>query len=179
VYVTDGPPPGRVYVIDAATNTVGPTIPVGSPPGHLAVDPDNALVYLAQFSENQTVDVGHVLVIDPATNIVSDAIPVGLMPTRLAVHPDGSRIYVINALDGTVSVIAQVFAPPPGNLPDLVGKVFGGAAAGGGGWLVIGNHFYKIPPRSPLLVRIARVAAPHLGRPIENRKLGEQLRKTL
>jgi hypothetical protein len=54
--------------------------------------------------------------------------------------------------------------------------VFGGAAAGAGGWLVIGNHFYQIPPRSPLLECIARVAGPWLLRPIEHSQVTEQLR---
>jgi hypothetical protein len=41
---------------------------------------------------------------------------------------------------------------------------------------VIGNHFYQIPPRSPLLECIARVAGPWLLRPIEHSQVTEQLR---
>ena len=78
-----------------------------------------------------------------------------------------------------MSVISQVFRLPDRDLPDLVGQIFGGVDVGGGGWLVIGNHFYKIPPRPPIMAIIARAAAPHLGKPIENRKLGQQLRNML
>jgi hypothetical protein len=49
----------------------------------------------------------------------------------------------------------------------------------GGGWLVIGNHFCKIPPRPLAAELIARAAAPYVGEPIENRELAQQLRKTL
>ena len=38
---------GTVSVIDAATNTVTATIPVGSNPGEVAVDPATGTVYVA------------------------------------------------------------------------------------------------------------------------------------
>ena len=79
-----------------------------------------------------------------------------------------------------MSVISQVFRLPDRDLPDLVGGIFGGVDVGGGGWLVIGNHFYKIPPRPPIMAIIAREQPrPHLGKPIENRRLGQQLRNML
>ena len=82
-----------------------------------------------------------------------------------------------NIFDDTVSVISNVFKPlPPSHLPDLVGKLIGGAAADGGGWLVIGNHGYPIPPYPIAMAAIARAAAPYLGQPIENPELGKQLR---
>lgn len=81
-----------------------------------------------------------------------------------------------NSWDDTVSVISNVFS---WRRPDLVGELLGGVAAGGGGWLVIGNHFYKIPPHPLAMAIIARAAAPHLGSRIENRELGEQLRNML
>jgi hypothetical protein len=67
--------------------------------------------------------------------------------------------------------------PDFSDLPELVGKLVGGAAGDGGGWLVIGNHAYPIPPRPLAMLAIARAAAPYLGSPIENRQVGAQLRK--
>jgi len=95
--------------------------------------------------------------------------------------PDGTRVYVANAFDDTVSVLAPLTqAVPSSRLPALVGELLGGVANDGDGWLVIGDHFYKIPPRPVTAVAaIARTAAPCLGRPIDNPKLGEQLRDSL
>jgi hypothetical protein len=104
---------------------------------------------------------------------VTAAIPVGTFPGGVAVSPDTTRVYVTNAVDNTVSVISNVFS---WRWPDLVGELLGGVAAGGGGWPVIGNHFYKIPPHPLAMAIIARAAAPHLGSRIENRELAEQLR---
>jgi hypothetical protein len=53
------------------------------------------------------------------------------------------------------------------------------ALVGGGGWLVIGNQFYKIPPRPAVRAIIARAVAPRPGAPVESRELGEHLRNML
>ena len=58
-------------MIDAATNTVTATIPVGTSPGGVAVDPAAGTVYVANFGG------GTVSVIDAATNTVTATIPVG------------------------------------------------------------------------------------------------------
>ena len=94
--------------------------------------------------------------------------------------PDGSSIYVTSYDGDVVSVLSNVPSWQwPGHLPDLVGDLFGGAASDGGGWLVIGGHFYPIPPRPLAMALIARAAAPHVGKPIENRRLSQQLRNML
>ncbi|GAA5178654.1 hypothetical protein GCM10023322_06340 [Rugosimonospora acidiphila] len=100
---------GRVYatnfiddtvsVINAATNTVTTTIPVGNNPGGVVVDPAGNTVYVADFSD------GKVEVIDAATNTVTTTIPVGSVPGYLSINPSGTRLYVPNAGDNTVSVI--------------------------------------------------------------------------
>jgi DNA-binding beta-propeller fold protein YncE len=61
--------------------------------------------------------------------------------------------------------------------PDLVGRLFGGVDRGGDGWLVIGNHFIPIPPRSPVMSIIAEAARPYLDRVVESPELAEQLRE--
>ncbi len=60
--------------------------------------------------------------------------------------------------------------------PDLIGRLFGGAASDGGGWLVIGDRFIPIPPRSPVLEALVRRAAPYLGGAVRNAELFRQLR---
>lgn len=62
------------------------------------------------------------------------------------------------------------FAPP-----DLIGRLFGGAASDGGGWLVIGGRFIPIPPRSPVLEALVRRAAPYLGGAVHNAELFARL----
>ena len=84
-------------MIDAATNTVIATIPVGG--GALAVTPDGSKVYLTSS--------GGVSVIATASNTVIATIPVD--GGGLAVTPDGSKVYIITGHiasgAGTVSVI--------------------------------------------------------------------------
>lgn len=165
----------NVTVVDVGTGTVttGLTFPLGQELTDIAVAPDGSAVYVTQLT-------GDVSRIDTATMTVSDTVNIGSYAGAVAVSPDGSRIYVTNRYNNTVSVLAQLHIPAGGfDLPDLVGKLFGGAAAGGGGWLVIGDHFIPIPPREPVLQAIARALAPHVGKPVQNRELGQRLRRTL
>ena len=176
VYVTNAAPNGTVSVIDAATNAVTATIPVGNSPIGVGVSPDGARVYV---TNRGFPGPGSLQVINAATNNVTATIPVGEDAWALAVSPDGKRVYVANLGDDSVSVIGETLALRPDDLPDLVGDLLGGVAGDGGGWLIVGNHFYTIPPRPLAVARLARVIAPFLGRPIEDRKLGEHLRKAL
>ena len=172
-YVTNQSGIGTVSVIDIAAKTVTATIPVGLHPHGIAVS--GTQVYVANWGTDT------VSVIDTATNTVTDTIPVGTAPVDVAVGQGGGRIYVPNSGDDTVTVIKyegpKKLHPDLSDLPELVGKLVGGAAGDGGGWLVIGNHAYPIPPRPPALLAIARAAAPYLGSPIENREVGAQLRR--
>jgi len=98
-YVTNGGN-NTVSVIDAATNTVTATIPVGNGPGAVAVTPNGADAYVTNVTDNT------VSVIDVASNTVVAVIPVGNRPTGVAVTPNGADVYVANSGDNTVSVIA-------------------------------------------------------------------------
>lgn len=165
----------NVTMVDVGTGavTTAITFPLGQELTDIAVAPDGSAVYTTQLT-------GDVSRIDTATMAVTDTVNVGNYAGAVAVSPDGSRIYVTNRFGNTVSVIAQLHVPAGGvDLPDLVGKLIGGAAAGGNGWLVIGDHFYPIPPREPALQAIARALAPHLGKPVQNHELGQRLRRTL
>lgn len=165
----------NVTVVDVATGTVttGITFALGEELTDIAVAPDGSAIYASQLT-------GDVSRIDAATMTVSDTVNIGNYAGAVAISPDGSRIYVTNRYNNTVSALAQLHVPAGGiDLPDLVGKLIGGAAAGGNGWLVIGDHFYPIPPREPALQAIARTLAPHVGKPVQNHELGQRLRRTL
>ncbi|SHU94200.1 YVTN family beta-propeller repeat protein [Mycobacteroides abscessus subsp. abscessus] len=165
----------NVTIVDigAGAVTTSVTFPLGEELTDIAVAPDGSAVYVTQLT-------GDVSRIDTATMTVTDTVNIGNYAGAIAVSPDGSRIYVTNRYNNTVSVLAQLHLPAGGlDLPDLVGKLFGGAAAGGGGWLVIGDHFIPIPPREPVLQAIARALAPHVGKPVQNHELGQRLRRTL
>jgi YVTN family beta-propeller protein len=71
--------PGTVSVIDAATNTVSATVPLGCGSRDVVVKPDRSKVYAA----NQLAST--LSVIDTATNTVSATIPVGNKPIAFGV----------------------------------------------------------------------------------------------
>jgi YVTN family beta-propeller protein len=171
-YVTTNSADGTVTVIDTATNTVSTTIPVGPRPVGVAVSPDGAQLYVTNS------DDGTVSVIDTATNTVSTTIAVGSSPLWAAVSPSGTRVYVTNSGDNTISVIStepEYTSPSQG----LTGALIGAIDRDGGGWLVIGNKFIPIPPRSPVLSIIAEAAAAHVGNAIENVDMADQIRQLL
>jgi uncharacterized repeat protein (TIGR01451 family) len=121
-----------VSVIEAASNTVTATVPVGSGPIELAVTPDGSRVYVAnEFS-------GNVSVIDTATNTVTATIRVGDTPQRVAVTPDGSRAYVTNASSNNVSVINTTTNTVVTSIP-VDNKPFGAAISPDGTRLYVAN----------------------------------------
>jgi YVTN family beta-propeller protein len=73
---------------------------VGTGPAGVAITPDGAFVYVANFVANT------VSVIATATNTVSTTIPVGQRPDFLTVSRDGASVFVPNQNSDTVSVIA-------------------------------------------------------------------------
>lgn len=75
-----------------------PTVTVGASPVGVAVSPDGAHVYVANYS------LGTVSVIDTATNTVS-TISVGGNPIELALSPDGTRLYVTKPNVNAVIVV--------------------------------------------------------------------------
>jgi YVTN family beta-propeller protein len=79
---------------------VSTTIPVGSGPYGVAVNPLASTVYVANAGSDT------VSVIGGRTNTVTATIPVGNEPDAVAVNPLANRAYVANIVDGTVSVIS-------------------------------------------------------------------------
>lgn len=167
------------------------------------VDPQGQNLYLGR--PNGLVDVlpGAVMKVplngDPHTNF---GMGVGYAVTGLAADTAGN-VYIADFVNNRVEMVTgsgsgrqvtvceidgplAVAVPPtpqeltvPGRsgLPELIAKLFGAVAADGGGWIVIGNHFIPIPPRSPVMAVLVHAAMRYLGRAIESRELGEQLQK--
>jgi hypothetical protein len=120
----------------------------------LAVDV-NGNVYIADYF-NDRVD----MVTSSGRQVTVCEIP---KPFGLALKPPRREI------DVPVS-------PQMSRLFELIGKMFGGAAVDGGGWVVIGNTVIPIPPRSPVMEALVQVAIRYMDRATENPELAEQLR---
>ena len=89
VYVSNGGS-NTVSIINATSNTVIATIPVGNTPYGVAFTPDRARVYVVNANSNS------VSVIATDSNTVIASVPVGGAPIGVAITPDGTRAYVAN-----------------------------------------------------------------------------------
>lgn len=89
----------NVSVVSTLSNTVIATIPVGTKPFGVSVNPNSTLVYITNEGSNS------VSVIDALTNTVTATIPVGQNPRGVTVSPDGKRVYVTDFGENKVSVI--------------------------------------------------------------------------
>jgi YVTN family beta-propeller protein len=150
-------------------------IEVGDAPAAASASPNGTRIYVTNADGN-TISVIDASPTSASYNQVIATTAVGEGPAGVAVSPDNTRVYVTNGVSNTVSVINAV---DPWHPPDLFGGLLGGVDRDGGGWLVIGNKFIPIPPRSPFLSVVARAAAPHLDQAIENPELGDHLRHLL
>ncbi len=95
---------GVIYTMTVAPGpslTLGPTItlPSGSYPAGLAMDPHGDKLYAAENLADKLA------VIDTQTRNVLSEIPVGHQPWGVAVHPTLPQVYVTNRVDQTVSVV--------------------------------------------------------------------------
>lgn len=87
----------NVSVIDGNTNTVTATIPVGTQPSGIAVNPLTRRIYVANLADNNV----SVIEDDP----VIATIPVGTAPRAVAVNSRLNRVYVANRDTNNLSVI--------------------------------------------------------------------------
>jgi YVTN family beta-propeller protein len=92
--------PSSVSVIDTTTYSVVATIPVGQYPAAVAITPNGAFAYVANFNSNS------VSVINTATNTVTTTITAGTGPWGIAITPNGAFAYVTNYTSASVSVIS-------------------------------------------------------------------------
>ena len=111
-----------VYVIDATTNSIVTSVPVGDFVGEVAVHPAGTFVYAALINSNT------VAVIDSATNAVVAQVPVGpgctyCGPATVAVDPLGEFVYAPATGDFVLRTIRTsdhavvATAPGTGNYP--------------------------------------------------------------
>ena len=119
IYVTNVKD-NTVSVINGQTNTVVATIPVGSGPVTIGVNPTTKMIYVVNNGDNT------VSVINGQTNNVTAIISVGNEPGGIGVNPTTDMIYVANVKDNTVSVINGqtnnvVSTIPVGNEPYAIG----------------------------------------------------------
>jgi len=120
-----------VSVIDAATNTVVATIPVGNGPWGAAVTPDGTQAYVTNNADNT------VSVIATASNTVVATIPVGPGPVGVAITPNGAYAYVGNSTGNTISVIATASNTVVATIP--VGNAAGVAITPNGANAYVAN----------------------------------------
>ncbi len=118
-YITNGQS-NTVSVIDTATNTITATVPVGTVPVGVAVNPAGTKVYVANSGSRD------VSVIDTATNTVTATVLVGNDPWGVAVNPAGTKVFVANQGSDTVSVIDTATNTVTATVP--VGKISIGVA---------------------------------------------------
>jgi len=97
-WVTDGGS-NSVTVLDLINMVSAKTIPVGSDPVAVAVNPKKNEVYVANSGS------GTISVIDAVTNRVAATIRVHRQPVSIDVNADGTRAYVVNAGSNNVSVL--------------------------------------------------------------------------
>lgn len=175
---------GAVLVVDAQSQAVVQTIPVGGAPGRVAVTADGSRLFVTGNTGDPSNTKSLVTVLDLTTNAATDIISLGFGAPDVATIPLAEAVdtaYVPHPFEDTVSVIGKVFKLEGWHPPDLVGQTVGGVDVGGGGWIIVGNHFYKVPPRDPVfssvLTALARVSTRFSGKPVENRGLAAKLRK--
>jgi YVTN family beta-propeller protein len=90
------PPAGR----DPASAVVA-TVPVGSYPSGIAIEPSSGVLYVTNRDSN-TVSVLTPSADGPA---VTDELPVGVSPIGVAAEPQGGRVYVANQGSSAISLV--------------------------------------------------------------------------
>jgi YVTN family beta-propeller protein len=112
-----------VSVVNATTNAVVATIPVGLEPRRVAFTPDGLHAYVINHGSNT------VSVIDTVSRSVSATIPIGRSPSWIVIRSDGRRVYVN---DTSASMGAQVTVIDTALNAVIATLPFPGLAQGGG-----------------------------------------------
>jgi DNA-binding beta-propeller fold protein YncE len=162
----------------------------GAFPRGLAVDPAGQYIY---FTDGQLKQVFKLpMAGGPTSSVGTDldataGVAVDHLGNVYVASMHDNRVVQVNPLSGRQITICRTKWPHAVAVqphrasdrhdPDLVGRLFGGADRGGDGWLVIGDHFIHIPPRSPVMLIIAEAVRPYLGRAVEDPELAERLRQ--
>ncbi|MGB0413869.1 MAG: c-type cytochrome [Coraliomargarita sp.] len=92
IYTTGGGSEGRVFVIDADTNAVVQTIPVGHSPNAPVLSPDGTRLYVSNQFDND------LSVIELPSGKVLSRVPVIREPVAADITPDGRTLFVANLI---------------------------------------------------------------------------------
>jgi PGF-pre-PGF domain-containing protein len=95
-------------IVNATTYANELSLPWGSWPGLMAVDPGTNRIYVA-LSANDTL-----VIFDGNTNLEITRVDVGDNPWGVSFNPDTKRAYVVNSNDRTISVVQDVLPPVAG-----------------------------------------------------------------
>lgn len=60
----------------------------------------------------------------------------------------------------------------------IEGRIIGGVARDGGGWIIVGGHVVPVPPHTPLYAVLQQVSVLHASEAIPDAELQQQLRAT-
>jgi YVTN family beta-propeller protein len=93
-----------VSVIDPAARTIVATVPTGSRPQSVNVDPQGRFFYVTVLFTKESDDL--IQVFDVTTNAMLTSVVVGHEPAYAVSSPAGTRLYVASRAANTVSVIA-------------------------------------------------------------------------
>ena len=125
-YITN-PGEGSVTAV-SLTNLQSVTIPVGSTPMKIDINPLGTRAYVTNFYSHN-VSVIDLVPTSSTYNKVLETIPVGIEPYGIVVTPDGKRVYVANYYSGTLSLIDV--DPKSGGFDHVVANVSTGTKSGG------------------------------------------------
>ncbi len=93
-----------VSVVDPAARAIVATVPTGSRPQHVAVDPQGRFFYVTVLFTSESDDL--VQIFDVATNAMLTSVVVGHEPVYVVPSPSGTRLYVASKAANTVSVVS-------------------------------------------------------------------------
>jgi gliding motility-associated-like protein len=147
-----------VSVIDATTNVVTTTIPVGESPWGVALSPDGSVLYVTNsYSDN-------ISVINTATNVVTATFPAGSNPFGISVTQDGRFLYVESPGNNNVLVInaathATVATIPVGAEPMSYGNFITGGTSCAGAPVTFTITVNPTPPGIQVGTRVGNISA--------------------
>ena len=110
-------PSNNASVVDTRTHTVVATLPTGTTPAGIAVNPSGTRVYVAIAGTAREPGTT-ILVIDAATSAALGSIPAAVGPSAITVNPADTRIYAtVGMLPGSVAVIDGATNVVVGGIP--------------------------------------------------------------
>ncbi len=93
------PPSYSLFVLDGSTNAVVATVPVGSYPAGIAVNPTKNKIYVTYAWTHS------LLVVNATSNSIVASIPVGLTSFGVAINSVTNRIYVTDLSSDSLLVL--------------------------------------------------------------------------